>query len=138
MVKILVKLIVFPQKANKTMNTLIEFSVVLLIASHYNLYKARDTGIRGRLILIHFLSIITHSNMKYELIFICLIIHVFILAKLFSFNWFSRLYSLVQMSQNLLRHGEFLISLSVILLKYLLGGPNFTLFIRSYFIFDDG
>ena len=119
------------------MNTLIEFLVVLLIASHYNLYKARDTGIRGRLILIHFLSISTQSNMKYELIFICLIIHVFILVKLFQINWFSRLYSLVQMSKNFLRHGEFLISLSVILLKHLLGCPNFTLFIRSYFIFDD-
>ena len=53
------------------MNTLIEFLVVLLIASHYNLYKTCDTGIRGRLILIHLLSINTHSNMKYELIFIC-------------------------------------------------------------------
>ena len=116
------------------MNTLTEFLVVLLIASHYN----RDTGIRGRLILIHFLSINTHSNRKFELIFICLIIHVFILVKLFPINWFSRLYSLVQMSQNFLRPGKFLISLSVTLLKYLLGGPNFTLFIRSHFIFDDG
>ena len=98
------------------MNTLIEFLVVLLIASHYNLYKARDTGIRGRLILIHFLSINTHSNMKYELIFIYLIIHV-VLVKLFPINWFSRLYSLVQMSETFLRHGELLISLSVILLK---------------------
>ena len=68
------------------MNTLIEFLLVLLIVSHYNLYKARDTGIRGRLILIHFLSISTHSNMKYELIFIYLIIHVFILVKLFPIN----------------------------------------------------
>ena len=113
------------------MNTLIEFLVVLLITSHYNLYKACGTGIRGRLILIHLLSINIHSNMKYELTFICLIIHVFILVKLFPINWFSRLHSLVHMSQNFLRRGEFLISLSVILLKYLLGDPNFTLFIRS-------
>ena len=76
--------------------------------------------------------------MKYELIFICLIIHVFILVKLFPINLFSRLYSLVQMSPNFLTHGEFLIFLSVILLKYLLGGPKLTLFIRSYIIFDDG
>ena len=76
--------------------------------------------------------------MKYGLIFICLIIHVFILVKLFPINWFSRSYSSVQMSQNCLRHGEFSISLSVILLKYLLGGPNFAPFIGSYFIFDDG
>ena len=85
MFKILMKLF-FPKRLNKTMNTLIEILVVLLIASHYNIYKARKTGIRGRLILIHFLSINTHSNIKYELIFICLIIHVFILVKLFPLN----------------------------------------------------
>ena len=44
----------FPNRLNTTMNTVIRILVVLLIANHYNLYKARDSGIRGRLILIHF------------------------------------------------------------------------------------
>ena len=139
------------------MNTLIGILVVLLIANHYNLYKARDSRIRGRLILIHFLSINTHSNMKFELIFIGLIINVFISFDLFPIYWFNRYYisviqvshyeiyfitmkyiSVIQMSQFSLRYGEFLISLSIILSKYLLGGPRFTLFIWSYFISDDG
>ena len=34
------------------MNTLIGILVVLLIANHYNLYKACDSGIRGRLIFV--------------------------------------------------------------------------------------
>ena len=115
------------------MNTLIGILVVLLIANHYNLYKAGDSGIRGRLILIHFLSINTHSNMKFELIFIGLIIN------LFPIYWFNQYYiSVIQMSQFSLRYGEFLISLSIILSKYLLGGPHFTLFIWSYSISDDG
>ena len=121
------------------MNTLIGILVVLLIANHYNLYKARDSGIRGRLILIHFLSINTHSNVKFELIFIGLIINVFISFNLFPISWFNRYYiSVIQMSQFSLRYGEFLISLSIILSKYLIGGPHFTLFIWSYFISDDG
>ena len=113
------------------MNTLIGILVVLLIANHYNLYKARDSGIRGRLILIHFLSINTHSNMKFELIFIDLIINVFISFNLFPIYWFNRYYiSVIQMSQFSLRYGEFSISLSIILSKYLSGGPHF--------ISDDG
>ena len=127
------------------MNTLIGILVVLLIANHYNLYKARDSGIRGRLILIQFLSINTQSNMKLELIFIGLI---FISFNLFPIYWFNRYYilviqvsyneiyfitmkyiSVIQMSQFSLRYGEFSISLSIILSKYLLGRPRFTLFI---------
>ena len=139
------------------MNTLIGILMVLLIANHYNPYKRRDSGIRGRLILIHFLSINTHSNTKFELIFIGLIINVFISFNLFPIYWFNRycisviqvsyneIYfitmkyiSVIQMSQFSLRYGEFLISLSIILSKYLLDGPRFTLFIWSYFISDDG
>ena len=75
------------------MNTLIGILVVLLIANHYNLYKVRDSGIRGRLILIHFLSINTHSNMKFELIFISF--------NLFPIYWFNRYYiSVIQVSYN--------------------------------------
>ena len=76
------------------MNTLIGILVVLLIANHYNLYKARDSGIR--LILIHFLSINTHSNMKFELIFIGLVISVFISFNLFPIYWFNRYYISVE------------------------------------------
>ena len=70
------------------MNTLIGILVALLIANHYNIYKARDSGIRGRLILIHFLSINAQSNMKFELIFIGLIINVFVSFNLFPIYWF--------------------------------------------------
>ena len=114
------------------MNTLIGILLELLIAQHYNLYKARDSVKRGRLILIHFLSINTHSNMKFELIFIGLIINAFISFNLFPNYWFNRYYiSVIQMSQFSLRYDEFLISLSIILSKYLLGGLHFTLFIWS-------
>ena len=100
------------------MNILIGILVVLLIANHYNLYKARDSGIRGRLILIHFLSINAHSNIKFELIFIGLIINVFISFNLLAIYWFNRYYiSVIQMSQFSLRYGEFLISLSIIFFK---------------------
>ena len=116
------------------MNTLIGILVTLLIANHYNIYKARDSGIRGRLILIHFLSINAQNNMKFELIFIGLIINVLFHLIYFQFIGLS----VIQMSQFSFKYDEFLISLSIILSKYLLGGPHFTLFIWSYFISDDG
>ena len=86
------------------MNALTGVLAVLIIANHYNIYKPRKCGDKGKLIPIHFLSINTHIKTKFDLITIYLII----IMGFISFD----------LCQFFFKYGEYFISL-FILSKYL-------------------
>ena len=106
----------------------------------------------------HYYSLFAANNMVLEfyILFISLnIVYLFSLVLVASFmplvkNYYNLIKNIIRIKINILHiflyilllvllgFGEFLISFFIVLLKCSLGGPYFTLFIKSYFISHGG